>query len=138
MDQDRSVPSAQGLQASMLGVVPYAALRFTAYDGLKRAYKHHTKRDELSPGASMACGALAGLLASTATFPLEVVRRRMMNGAQLSPNVFVAVQTIARNEGWKALYRGLLVSCIKQVPQNAVAFTAFESAKQWLDVESVV
>ncbi len=31
-----------------------------------------TKRKELSPGASMACGAVAGLLAATATFPLEV------------------------------------------------------------------
>jgi len=60
-----------------------------------------------------------------------------MNGAGLSPNVIVAMQSIARSEGWQALYRGLLISCIKQGPQNAVAFTAFESAKQWLDVKSV-
>jgi len=38
---------------------------------------------------------------------LQVVRRRMMNGADLGPNVFVAMQTIARKEGWTALYRGL-------------------------------
>ena len=30
----------------------------------------------------------------------------MMNGADLGPNVFVAMQTIARKEGWTALYRG--------------------------------
>lgn len=120
----------------MIGVVPYAALRFAAYDGMKRAYMHHTESKELSPGVSMACGAMAGLLASTATFPLEVVRRRMMNGAKMSPNVLVAMQAIARDEGWSALYRGLLISCIKQGPQNAVAFTSYESAKNWLGVQS--
>jgi len=31
----------------------------------------------------------------------------MMNGADLGPNVFVAMQTIARKEGWTALYRGV-------------------------------
>ena len=121
----------------MIGVVPYAALRFAAYDGLKRAYKRRTKREEMSPAASMACGAVAGLLAATATFPLEVVRRRMMNGANLGNNVFVAMRSVAANEGWQALYRGLLISSIKQGPQNAVAFAAYDSAKQWLDVKSV-
>ncbi len=29
-----------------------------------------------------------------------------MNGADLGPNVFVAMRTIAANEGWTALYRG--------------------------------
>ena len=39
---------------------------------LKKIYMRQTKREELSAGASMACGAVAGLLAATATFPLEV------------------------------------------------------------------
>ena len=30
----------------------------------------------------------------------------MMNGADLGPNVFIAMRTIATNEGWTALYRG--------------------------------
>ena len=29
-----------------------------------------------------------------------------MNGADLGPNVFLAMRTIAANEGWTALYRG--------------------------------
>ena len=37
-------------------------------------------KDRVPPEASMACGALAALVATAVTFPLEVVRRRAMGG----------------------------------------------------------
>ena len=84
--------------------------------------------EPLSPHVLVAAGALAGLAASTATFPLEVsrtdscmhvwfiartvkfnevladfpqvVRRRMMAGAAY-PSVTAAIRTIAAEEGWQ-------------------------------------
>jgi Mitochondrial carrier protein len=47
----------------------------------------------------------------------QVVRRRMMAGAAQG-SVLAAMRTIAAEEGWMALYRGLGVSCIKQAPQT--------------------
>jgi Mitochondrial carrier protein len=47
----------------------------------------------------------------------QVVRRRMMAGA-VHTSVLAAMRTIAAEEGWMALYRGLGVSCIKQAPQT--------------------
>lgn len=55
------------------------------------------------------------------SFPWQVVRRRMMAGAAY-PSVLAAVRTIAAEEGWRALYRGLGVSCIKQAPQTGAEF----------------
>lgn len=41
----------------------------------------------------------------------------MMAGA-VHTSVLAAMRTIAAEEGWMALYRGLGVSCIKQAPQT--------------------
>lgn len=41
----------------------------------------------------------------------------MMAGAAY-PSVLAAMRTIAAEEGWRSLYRGLGVSCIKQAPQT--------------------
>lgn len=41
----------------------------------------------------------------------------MMAGASY-PSVLAAMRTIAAEEGWRSLYRGLGVSCIKQAPQT--------------------
>ena len=41
---------------------------------------------------------------------------------------------IAKTEGWRSLYKGLLITWIKQVPQNAFTFAAYDTAKDWLDV----
>ena len=40
----------------------------------------------------MACGALAALVATAVTFPLEVVRRRAMGGQVHSPALWLQVQ----------------------------------------------
>ena len=65
----------QGLGPTLTGIVPYAGLKFLVYEGLKR---------ELGEGYGakhwvhlLTYGAVAGLVAQTATYPLDVVRRRM-------------------------------------------------------------
>ena len=37
-------------------------------------------------------------------------------------------------QGWRALYRGLGVSCIKQAPQTGITLWAYDSAKTLLQV----
>ena len=49
-------------------------------------------KDRVPPEASMACGALAALVATAVTFPLEVVRRRAMGGQVHSPALWLQVQ----------------------------------------------
>lgn len=95
----------RGLDASLIGAVPYTALRLGLYDALKYSYMKTTGREHLSPQASLVFGAVAGVVSATATFPLEVARRRMMVGAAY-PNTAAAIATIARTEGAGALFNG--------------------------------
>lgn len=64
----------QGVQASLIGVLPYAAIRLGVYDGLKWNHRRATKQEHIKPLPTMLYGAFAGLLSASATFPVEVVR----------------------------------------------------------------
>ncbi|KAL4444876.1 hypothetical protein ABPG77_003926 [Micractinium sp. CCAP 211/92] len=122
----------RGLDASLVGVVPYAAIRLGTYDGLKALWRRSTGRKDIDPQAALLFGAVAGVLSASLTYPLEVARRRMMAGAP-HPNVAAALATIARTEGPGALFNGVLLSAvIKQAPQMAITFATYEMAKHVL------
>ena len=66
--------SAQGIQASLIGILPYAGIRLAVYDGLKWSHRNYTKKEHIPPVPTMLYGAFAGLVSASATFPVEVVR----------------------------------------------------------------
>jgi solute carrier family 25 protein 42 len=108
-----------GFSATLLGVAPYAGLKFGAYEALKGAIGgcFGLQDDELRAWQRVSAGALAGLLAQTAVYPLDVVRRRMQThegSGQLYRSPFDALRTIAREEGVRrGLYRGLTLNYLK-------------------------
>ena len=65
---------SQGIQASLIGILPYAAIRLGVYDGLKWSHRKHSKQEQIPPVPTMVYGAIAGLISASATFPVEVVR----------------------------------------------------------------
>lgn len=121
----------RGLDASIVGIVPYAAIRLATYDGLKQAYKNATKHEHLSPHAALLFGAAAGVVSAVVTFPLEVVRRRMMAGGAHG-NLGAALVGIMRQEGPGALFNGVWLTVLKQAPQYALGFASYEQAKRAL------
>ena len=82
----------------------------------------------------MAFGALAAVTSASVAFPLEVVRRRAMMGTSPHANTLAAMTLIARSEGVGALYKGVFLTWLKQAPQYAVTFLAYDLAKAWLAV----
>ncbi|GAB4823941.1 hypothetical protein N2152v2_010987 [Parachlorella kessleri] len=124
----------RGLDVSLAGVIPYAALRLGCYDALKWSYKKATGKHHIDAQAALVFGAVAGVASSSITYPLEVARRRMMMGAIYPGGVAGAITTIARQEGVAALFSGVWLGLVKQAPTFAIQFAAFEQAKQWLDL----
>lgn len=45
-----------------------------------------------------------------------------------------ALTMIAKNEGWKSLYKGIGLTWAKQGPQYAVTFLAYDLIKEYLEV----
>ena len=121
----------RGLGPSVAGIIPYAGLNLAAYETIKAAYLSAHRVDKQPVAVSMLNGSLSGLFASTATFPLEVVRRRMMMGTAQGSTIS-AMRTIAVSEGISALYKGAGVSALKLLPAAGISFAAYEYFKDVL------
>ncbi|GFY82159.1 uncharacterized protein LOC130793012 isoform X1 [Actinidia eriantha] len=127
----------KGLGASLLGVGPNLAISFSVYDTL-RLYWQSQRPNDSTVLVSLACGSLSGIASSTATFPLDLVRRRMqLEGAGgrarvYTTGLFGTFGSIIRNEGLRGLYRGILPEYYKVVPSIGIVFMTYEKMKQIL------
>jgi hypothetical protein len=136
----------RGIGPSMYGILPYAGLKFFVYQDLKQMYHTRTQRDATQsqhrlPVPVMLCfGGIAGLIAQTATYPIDVVRRRMqVEGLQsVESTDFLPRSTprsllrIAQTEGWRSLFSGLSINYMKVVPSTAIGFTLYDYLKSQL------
>jgi solute carrier family 25 (mitochondrial phosphate transporter), member 23/24/25/41 len=123
----------RGLTPSLIGVVPYAACNFYAYETLKRLYR---RGDDVGSVATLFIGSLAGAITSSATFPLEVARKQMqvgtVSGREVYRNGLHTIYRIVRKEGIDGLYRGLGPRCIKLMPAAGISFMCYEACKRIL------
>ncbi|KAK7260871.1 hypothetical protein RIF29_27170 [Crotalaria pallida] len=126
----------RGLAPSLIGVIPYAATNYFAYDTLRKAYRKFSKKEKIGNIETLLIGSAAGAISSTATFPLEVARKHMqvgaLSGRQVYKNVIHALATILEQEGIQGLYRGLGPSCMKLVPAAGISFMCYEACKRIL------
>ena len=122
----------RGLGPTLMGIAPYAALNFAAYD-LAKARFYGGGRPQ-SPASNLLLGAATGTFAATACFPLDTIRRRMQMAGKTYDGQLDAFLTIARTEGWRGFYRGWLANTLKVVPQNSIRFVSYELLKQLLGI----
>ncbi|TKY86060.1 hypothetical protein EX895_004885 [Sporisorium graminicola] len=131
----------RGCVPTSVGVAPYVALNFYFYEAARK----RISRDgtEPSPLMKLACGALAGSISQTLTYPLDVLRRRMqvagMKDSQeklgyKDRNAINAIQNIIKAEGVTGLYRGLLPNLLKVAPSIGTSFLTYEAVKGFLEV----
>lgn len=131
----------RGIGATLMQVAPSLAINYAAYETARSAWLSYTQGDSPTIGMSLTCGSVAGLVSSTVTFPLDLVRRRLQLQGQLrSSKVYGsyvgAFRDIVATEGWKGLYSGILPEYYKVIPGVAIAFCAYELMKISLDVQT--
>ncbi|KAK8540666.1 hypothetical protein V6N13_026983 [Hibiscus sabdariffa] len=126
----------RGLAPSLIGVIPYAATNYFAYDTLRKVYRKISKEEKIGNIETLLIGSLAGAISSSATFPLEVARKHMqvgaLHGRQVYKNVVHALASILEQEGIGGLYKGLGPSCMKLVPAAGISFMCYEACKRIL------
>ena len=67
----------RGLLPSLIGVIPYAAINYCSYDSLRKTYRRVAKREDIGNIETLLMGSVSAMVASTASFPLEVARKQM-------------------------------------------------------------
>lgn len=95
-----------------------------------------TKRTQPYPHERLAFGACAGLIGQSASYPLDVVRRRMqtagVTGSSYS-TIGGTMRAIVAQEGvMRGLYKGLSMNWVKGPVAVGVSFTTFDVAHSLL------
>lgn len=140
----------RGLIPTIIGMAPYAGMSFFTFGtlkslGLKHGASMLGKPSSDNPDVmvlkvhvNILCGGIAGAVAQTVSYPLDVTRRRMQLSAILpdSEKCHTILQTLKyvyETYGIRqGLYRGLSLNYIRCIPSQAVAFTMYEIMRQVL------
>ncbi|TFK44459.1 mitochondrial carrier domain-containing protein [Crucibulum laeve] len=131
----------RGFTVTIIGMIPYAGVSFLSWGFLRSRLlplPSESGRPPPTPVADLAIGALSGALAQTASYPFEVIRRRMQVGGITRPDRWLrwgeTVSAIWHAGGWRGFYVGLGIGYLKIVPMTAVSFTVWQGGKRLLDV----
>ncbi|XP_078527277.1 mitochondrial coenzyme A transporter SLC25A42 isoform X3 [Lissotriton helveticus] len=123
----------RGFFPTMLGVIPYAGLSFFTYETLKKFHTDHSGRRHPNPVERLLFGACAGLIGQSASYPLDVVRRRMQTAGLTGHTygtIFGTMQEIIREEGIvRGLYKGLSMNWVKGPLAVGISFMTFDLTK---------
>lgn len=120
----------RGFTPTILGVIPYAGITFFTYETLKKLHTEKTKRSQPYPHERLAFGACAGLIGQSASYPLDVVRRRMQTAGVTGSSyatIMGTMREIVTQEGVvRGLYKGLSMNWVKGPIAVGVSFTTFD------------
>lgn len=124
----------RGFPATLLGVIPYAGCSFFTYDLLRNLLTVYTVA---IPGfsTSLICGGIAGMIAQTSSYPLDIVRRRMQTSAikgQHYHTIRSTVMKIYKEEGLMAFYKGLSMNWVKGPIAVGISFATNDTIRDTL------
>ncbi|PIO69034.1 hypothetical protein TELCIR_09160 [Teladorsagia circumcincta] len=137
----RKIYTEEGVRGLYRGFVPglfgtvHGALQFMIYNRMK-AWR--CERDGLVKDAPLGqtdylmFSAISKIIATTATFPYQVLRTRMQDHNVEARGVWrTTVDTVTR-EGVRGLYKGCLMANIRQLPAAVVTFVTYENVRRFI------
>lgn len=149
----------RGFSPTLVGMLPYAGMSFLTHDTVNDLLRRpslapyttvapsssslsssseHPNRPVLTSWAELLSGGIAGLVSQTASYPFEVIRRRMQVGGAVDDGHRLRIGETARKiwieKGWRGYWVGLGIGYFKVVPMVAVSFFVYERSKLLLGV----
>ena len=149
----------RGFSPTISGMLPYAGISFLTHDTSNDLLRHpslapyttvapsslshsspsaHPELTVLTYWAELFSGGVAGLVSQTASYPLEVIRRRMQVGGTVGDGHRLRIRETARQiwleKGFRGYWVGLGIGYFKVVPMAAVSFFVYERGKLLLGV----
>jgi solute carrier family 25 thiamine pyrophosphate transporter 19 len=126
----------RGFSTALLQIVPNLAIFFGTYEPLRALYRDLAPVGASDWGSAVA-GAVAGVIAKTTIFPLDLLRKRLQvqgvtrnlyvhKNIPIYQNTWRALLTISRYEGFRGLFKGLFVSLLKAAPNSAITMFVYE------------
>jgi solute carrier family 25 S-adenosylmethionine transporter 26 len=116
--------------------IPFAMIQFPLYEALKK-YWAETIRDgvPVNPIQAAACGSFSGGIAAAITTPLDVIKTRLMLGADKDGKLYEGVGDVIRRtslEGNRVFFSGIQPRVMWISIGGFVFFGAYETFKKAL------
>jgi solute carrier family 25 thiamine pyrophosphate transporter 19 len=133
----RAIAREEGLTGLWKGNIP-AELLYVCYGGLQfTAYRSTTQLLSTLPHRlpthveSFTSGAAAGAFATSATYPLDLLRTRFaaQGNDRIYRSLISSIRDIKRYEGNRGFFRGLSAAIVQIVPYMGLFFTAYEALR---------
>ncbi|XP_033107427.1 mitochondrial coenzyme A transporter SLC25A42-like [Anneissia japonica] len=126
----------RGFTPTILGVIPYGGISFFIYETLKGMYADRNQGADPNPQERLLFGAFAGLCGQSASYPLDVVRRRMQT-AGITTYSYESIINTAKfiiQEGGVigGLYKGLSMNWIKGPIAVGISFTVYDLTSNYI------
>ncbi len=132
----------KGLGPTLVGTVPAKSINFYTYGNGKRIIAEAAHVSQDTPWVQLAAGVAAGLVTSTATNPIWLIKTRLQldkNNADASrgverqyKNSVDCVRQVLRNEGVRGLYKGMTASYLGAA-ESTLHWLLYEQMKRALE-----
>ena len=167
LDAARTIVREEGFGALYKGSGPaflltsHGGVQFVVYEFLRQHFHYaRARRDETADGEMssamirleksmgyLSMGAVAKIVASTVTYPLQVVKARMQQRSEVVeltsdgevrvvqrkyPGIRAALKRILEKEGPSGFFKGCLPNAVRVAPSAAVTFLVYEAVMDFL------
>ena len=119
-----------GYSSTIMREIPFSCIQFPIWEFGKSVAAKNSSTGQCSPFISAALGSLSGGFAAACTTPLDVVKTRLMTSPDVYSGVFQTFNKIYREEGPRALLRGIEPRVMWISIGGFVFFGAYEEARR--------
>jgi solute carrier family 25 thiamine pyrophosphate transporter 19 len=124
LQEEGGLAMFKGLQPAIVSISLYTGLLFWCYERSKTISSNIGLNSKF---VDPACGLISGTFAKTVVFPLDVIRKRSQVNKFKNPNFLRTGANIVKVESIRGLYKGFLVSLIKNAPTSAISLWTYQS-----------
>lgn len=140
----------RGLAPSLLRDVPFSAIYWVSYEGIKAEYAHKHLHQTPPHAITFLAGALSGTVAALITCPFDVVKthrqielgeeRPLKSVSRKATNLHTTtartstlslINLLYHTKGVKALFAGIVPRLVKVAPACAIMITSYEMGKNY-------
>ncbi|XP_043097818.1 mitochondrial glycine transporter B isoform X1 [Puntigrus tetrazona] len=125
-----------GLTATLLRDAPFSGIYVMFYSQAKKALPQEISSSSFVPLVNFGCGVVAGILASLATQPADVIKTHMQVSPMLYPKTSDAVRHVYLKHGLSGFFRGALPRSLRRTLMAAMAWTVYEQLMARMGLKS--